>query len=264
MGEFMTYIIADIGSNFTTLQEAYISIEKAKEAGADMAKFQYFSEFDLYGDGERKRNLADGAWLHLLKECCDLHKIDFGCTAFSVGGAAEVDPFVKCHKIASSCVTHIALLEAINATRKMVYMSVGACTTREILAAYEMIHSPMILMCCQASYPSRMYNPYMIDALRALTKSDVGYSDHTTDIWGSAIHACGHGVAAIEKHFTAFPLLQSPDRPHSLTPSEFKMMVDAIRNGLPEEIGPSPEEAEFVKYCKVRKTDKGYYRVRKC
>jgi len=255
----MTYIIADIGSNFNTLQEAYISIEKAKEAGADMAKFQLFSEFDLYGDGSTERNIEP--WLPLLKECCDLHKIDFGCTAFSVEGLAAVDPFVKCHKVASSCVTHLPLLEAIAATRKHVYMSVGACTRDEILAAIE-ICPPTSLIYCQASYPSRMFNPGWFLALEELYP-DVGYSDHTIDIYGAPVIAARWGADPIEKHFTAFPLMDTPDRLHSLTTPEFKLMVEAIRNGFPKEIGPSPEEAEFVKYCKVRQTEKGYFRTRK-
>lgn len=259
----MTYIIADIGSNFTTLQEAGFSIEEAAIAGADMAKFQLFSEHDLYGDGSTERKIEP--WLPRLAECAKAMGIDFGCTAFSPEGVALVDPYVQIHKVASSCVTHIPFLETIAATRKPVIMSVGACTKEEIATALKTLDSPCVtLLYCAASYPSRMFNPDAITGLRNEFKIPVGYSDHTTDIWGAPVMAARQGAIVIEKHFTALPHFKSADRPHSLVLHEFRRMIDAInRKSVAMEIGPTAEEWEFVKYHKVRKTERGYYRVRK-
>jgi N,N'-diacetyllegionaminate synthase len=257
----MAYIIADIGSNFSTLEDAYHSIAAAKSSGADMVKFQCFSEHDLYGDGETKRKIEP--WLSLLADFCERLNIDFGCTAFSPEGVSIVNPFVKSHKVASSCVTHLPLLRAISAANKWIIMSVGACTVEEITAALDVFHGNIVtLLYCAASYPSRFFNPDAIQRLRNLFRLPVGYSDHTTDIWGAPAVAARLGACVIEKHMTAFPDLASPDRPHSLTPIEFRQMVDATR--CPRiEIGPTPEELDFVKYHKVRLTDRGYYRERK-
>jgi len=270
------YIIADIGSNFHTLEQAYKSIEKAAEAGAHMAKFQLFSEFDLYGEGSTERKIEQ--WLPLLKYCCDANEVEFGCTAFSPAAHRIVDPFVNDYKVASSCVTHIPLLKAIEAsksttwgcTKKHVILSVGGCTEEEIRAALKIFKTrKKTIMYCQAAYPSRMFD---LGKLKLLQKKfpyhTIGYSDHTTDILGAPLAASRLArVTVLEKHFTAFPDLNTPDRHHSLTPAEFRLMVDAMRNmfnGVPEALGPSPEEADFVKFDKVRLTDKGYTRVRKC
>lgn len=258
----MTFIIADIGSNCNTIQEAYISIEKAKESGADMAKFQLFSEHDLYGDGSTERKIQP--WLPHLKDCCVANDIEFGCTAFSVEGLELVDPYVKWHKVASSCVTHKPLIEAIAKKGKHVLVSVGACSDEEIITCLEPLTGMLVtLLYCQASYPSRCCDLTEIIRLRAKFGVPVGYSDHTTNILGSPFDAVRYYAPTIlEKHFTAFPLLESPDRPHSLTPAEFKMMVDACRTG-DTSAARKEEERLFAQYCKVRQTDKGYYRVRK-
>jgi N-acetylneuraminate synthase len=258
----MAYIIADIGSNFITIQDAYLSIEKAKESGADMAKFQLFSQFDLYGEGSAHREIEK--WLPHLRQCCIDNGIDFGCTAFSPIGAEAVDPYVNCHKVASSCVTHIPLLETIAKFRKPVIMSIGACNDEEVDEALTVLHGmPVSLLYCQASYPSRSYDCFEIENIRRRFGSQyiVGYSDHTTDILGAPYHAVKQAHAPIlEKHFTAFPLLESPDRPHSLTPQEFRTMVNAI-NGVQDL--RVLEERQFYQNAKVRKTERGYFRVRK-
>lgn len=256
----MPYIIADIGSNFFTLAGAIQSIEAAAKAGAEMAKFQMFSERDLYGDGSPDRMIEP--WLPMLAQCCKHNKIAFGCTAFSPEGVEHVDPFVLSHKVASSCVTHLPLLRAISAANKPILMSVGGCTVEEIKAALDVLRGNIVtLLYCAASYPSRMFNPDAIPKLKERFKLPVGYSDHTTDIWGAPVMAARQGAVCVEKHLTAFPVAETPDRPHSLTPMEFRKMVDAIRS--PIDIGPTPEEEEFVKYHKVRNTDRGYYRIRK-
>jgi sialic acid synthase SpsE len=256
----MPYIIADIGSNFFTLDGAVQSIQAAAKAGAEMAKFQLFNWLDLYGEDSAERKIEP--WLPALASSCKHNKIEFGCTAFSPEGVALVDPFVVSHKVASSCVTHLPLLRAISAANKPILMSVGGCTVDEIRAALDVLHGNVVtLLYCAASYPSRMFNPDAIPKLKERFKLPVGYSDHTTDIWGAPVVAARQGAVCIEKHFTAFPIADTPDRPHSLTPDEFRQMVDAIRS--PIEIGPTPEEYAFVKYHKVRKTDLGYYRIRK-
>ncbi len=74
----------------------------------------------------------------------------------------------------------------------------------------------------------------------------MGFSDHTTDIVSAPIVACAWGATVLEKHVTFFPELDTPDRPHSLTGEEFKLMVDHIRGTLEPEIGPTSEETAMV------------------
>jgi len=256
--------IADIGSNFRTLEQAKESIYQAKKAGADVVKFQLFSEYDLYGNGSTDRKI-DGWLPTLAAKCLDLG-VEFGCTAFSPEGLAIVDPFVKCHKIASSCVAHLPLLKAAGDTGKPLIISVGACTVNEVYDVMAAVpySTKLTLMYCQAAYPSRWCDVRKIRALRALAPSsvDVGYSDHTIDVINAPVAAAMMGATVIEKHFTAFPSLQTPDRGHSLNPDEFKAMVIAVSSN--EVFGPSPEEQEFREYHRTRCIEgKGFVRVRK-
>lgn len=60
-------------------------------------------------------------------------------------------------------------------------------------------------------------------------KVRVGYSDHTLGI-EVPIAAVDLGAEVIEKHFTLDKNMTGPDHKASLNPTEFKMMVLAIRN----------------------------------
>jgi sialic acid synthase SpsE len=57
----------------------------------------------------------------------------------------------------------------------------------------------------------------------------VGYSDHSPGI-EIATAAVALGAEVIEKHFTLDRSLPGPDQHASLEPSEFKQMVESIRN----------------------------------
>ena len=58
-------------------------------------------------------------------------------------------------------------------------------------------------------------------------KLKTGFSDHTSGIEAS-IAASAMGAAVIEKHFTLSKKLKGPDHSSSLTPKEFKNMVESI------------------------------------
>lgn len=257
--------IADIGSNAATLEQACQSIYAAKKAGADIVKFQLFSHYDLYGEGSKERKIE--SWLPKLAEVCEDLGVEFGCTAFSVNGLAIVDPFVKRHKIASSCITHEPLLDSVALTGKNVFLSAGAATIEEIYAALNRLNMQKVhvdVLYCPAAYPSRWCDYRMIVELKNALPwyVGVGFSDHTTDVINAPLLAHKKGATVIEKHFTAFPELQTPDRGHSLTQSEFKAMVLATRRQ--PIFGPSPEEAEFREFHQVRFVDgKGWVRRKK-
>ena len=57
----------------------------------------------------------------------------------------------------------------------------------------------------------------------------IGFSDHSPGI-ELPIAAVALGACVVEKHFTLDKTLEGPDHKASLNPSEFKAMVDAIRN----------------------------------
>jgi sialic acid synthase SpsE len=127
------YIIAEIGSNWSTLGEAIGSIGIAAGCGVDAVKFQLFSHKDLYGfDGPGGGIEPD--WLPQLKEKADACKVDFLCSAFSVEGVELVDKYVHVHKIAASEAAWPQLIDMVRDTGKPAIVTAGSLSVNEIMA----------------------------------------------------------------------------------------------------------------------------------
>lgn len=245
--EAKPFVVAEIGSNWSSFEQCVESIGKAKAAGADAVKFQAFNAqalygiVPLYGDEGRKygaqvARVADSSllldWLPKLKEKAKACGIEFMCTAFSPELVEAVDPFVSVHKVASSDNTTPQMLKAVQKTGKPVLLSCGAASKGDVAQAVGLFPRdyPLVLLYCASAYPSRRHNLFLIDELREETGRMVGLSDHSQDVIYAPLAAVRtHGAVVIEKHVTAFPDMQSPDRPHSLTMDEFKIMVDYLR-----------------------------------
>lgn len=253
-------IIAEIGSNWTTFEQAKDSIPLAKAAGADAVKFQAYNQRALYGvpclvtdsSGLLEAELKYAMpleWLPKLAEKAKACGIEFMCTAFSPELVEAVDPYVQVHKVASAELTHLRLLEAVARTKKPVYLSTGASGWQDIKNALEVLKgSPVTLMHCVAAYPARMTMLGRIHALREEFGLPVGYSDHSLscdDIPFIAKQV--YGATVLEKHVTAYPELQTPDQPHSLTIAQFKYMVDYARSGSRHIASGHTEEADMIK-----------------
>lgn len=227
--EAKPFIVAEIGSNWTTLPECLASIAAAKRVGASAAKFQLYDHEALYGEpapgvwqpGEPLKGCLPQAWLPQLKAMCDDAGIEFMCTAFSPELVAVVDPYVSVHKVASSDAAWPQMLEAVARTGKPVLISHGAKTDEESdrIGNFfgDRYHEDVIPLYCVANYPAD-YTDVAVE----------GLSDHTLG-YTACVLAAQHGAKVIEKHFTAFPDLDTPDRPHSLTPDQFARMVKLIR-----------------------------------
>lgn len=232
------FIIAEVGSNWANFEQAKDSIAMAKACGADAVKFQLFSHRALYGFNSPEVFPSAGAmdphWIPRLKEKADACGIEFMMTPFSVEAVEDIDPFVEVHKIASSDLSHVHLLKAVAKTGKPILLSTGASSKGDVRMALDTLgHAcamKTVLLYCNAAYPSRRHNLFLIEELRREYGRAVGFSDHSLDvIYAPLAAARTHGAVVIEKHFTAFPQLDTPDRGHSLTVDEFKIMVSYIR-----------------------------------
>lgn len=245
----MTFIIAEVGSNFRTVDDCLRSVDVAKECGADAVKFQAYTHGDLYGPvGDYGMKMAGEltiGWLSALRERADAAGLELMCTAFSPDLVRAVDPFVSRHKVASSDLNYPQLLHAVAKAGKPAYLSTGAADEKEIeLALGHFGLCAVTLMYCVAAYPAAFADLAVMEDLRGWPVP-VGFSDHTLGI-SMAVEASRQGATAIEKHFTAFPDLDTPDRPHSVKPNEFKRMVDAIRGTRKPCIGPTQEEVDML------------------
>lgn len=334
-GHEPVFIIAEVGSNWSTLEDCLYSINMAKTCGADAVKFQAFDNQALYGvrarkhitidkldslyeiswDPERVRKLSrsvryqiqdieawyieesgkndgkitvayfkqyfkeygikpsvleqmlstcdqfdslaqdvymDGQlpleWLPKLKAHADAKGIELMCSAFSPELIDAVNPYVNVHKVASAELTHKRMLEKLRKIGKPVILSTGASGDGDIGMALDCLGStPTALLYCISAYPARTTRLEHIDLLRARFDRLVGFSDHSTDIFTIPAEAIfQHQACILEKHVNFIDGLQSPDSPHSLTTSEFKLMVTRCRNNLAIEARQSHEESEMV------------------
>jgi len=86
------------------------------------------------------------------------------------------------------------------------------------------------LLKCTSAYPAPRseVNLKTIPALKEIFNVTVGFSDHTLGI-SAPVAAVTLGARIVEKHFILDKSIDSPDKAFSLTPKEFREMVNAVR-----------------------------------
>ncbi len=271
-----TLIIAEIGANFDgNLEKAKRLVDAAKEAGADVAKFQTFKTDKIVSDrgfskmklkgvhGSWGRTVAEvfkdaefpRKWHKELVDYCKKVGIMFSSAAYDFDGVDLIDelnvPFIK---IGSGDITWHEILEHIAMKNRPMILATGAATLAEIDEALRVIapiNNKLILLQCITNYPSKISSAN-IEVLKTYQNAFnviTGYSDHTSgDVVPLGTVALGGRV--IEKHFTLSRKDKGPDHPHSMEPHELKEMISKIRD-LEAALGSStkvvvPEESETV------------------
>lgn len=253
------FIVAEIGKNFIRTKNlqpvsVYLKntkklVDAAKESGADAVKFQthnfkdeqlnlkifspHFNGSDRYNWVKRNTFSLEKFWKPL-KKYCDRKKIIFFSTPMSRGAAELLENLkVPFWKVGSGDILDFVMLDYLRQTGKPVIISSGMSTLAEIKKAVDFIkekNSHITLLHCVSKYPcpASELNLKTIPFLRKKFKVNSGFSDHSLNI-STAVAAAALGAVVIEKHFSFSRNLWGPDHKVSLTPSEFKKMVDAIR-----------------------------------
>lgn len=275
-------IIAEIGVNHNgDVRLAKQMVDSAKANGADIVKFQTFVTDRLVarnvGLAEyQSRNLgqhisqyemiralelsqADMSELH---EYCQRNGVVF---LSSVGDVDSVDFLCKIGvdaiKIGSSNLTNLPFLRHVAETGRSVLLSTGMGTLGEVEAAVTTLEEAgcddIVLFHCTSNYPTPYdeVNLRAMNTLREAFQLPVGYSDHTLG-HEVALGATALGAVAIEKHFTLDRSLPGPDHRASMTPDEFCVMVESVKN-LSSALGVArkkPTGSEMVMKSKVRKS----------
>ena len=148
------FIIAEIGSNFNqNLNTAKKLIYLAKKNGADAVKFQLFKADILYPKHKNKKMNKifskieiKQEWLKKLKDYSDKLGIICFASAFDLESAKFLEKIkVKAHKIASSELTNIQLIDYISKTKKTVFVSTGMSDFDDINKALKIFKKPGIL-----------------------------------------------------------------------------------------------------------------------
>ena len=232
-----TLIIAEAGVNTNgDLDTALKMVDAAKEAGADVCKFQTFFDVPKYN------HLRHGQdeWVKIVAHCDDV-----GIEFMSTPEGTEECYFlcalgVRAIKIGSDNLTNYDLIRLCAQKGKDTYISTGkAKHTGEILHAkweflVNMAEVPtpnLTFLHCVSEYPtdpSKMDLSTITD-IQSETGPFVGLSDHTMSVTEIPCMAVALGATVIEKHFTLDRNQDGEDHHMSLEPEELKRMCEWIR-----------------------------------
>lgn len=245
------YIIAEIGGNFQTFQEAKKLVDLAYKTGVDAIKLQTYradtmvtktARFDL-------DNVGDMLQCELFEKYqidFELHKEVFdyidakGLDWFSTPShKTDVDMLeelnVVAHKLGADDATNLPLIKYVAQTGKPILLSSGYCTMEEVRdminTCLEVGNDNIILFHTVSNYPTYPDQVNLL-AMQTLKREFpfliVGFSDHTIGSTACFAAAC-MGAQVVEKHFTYDKNAEGPDHQLSANPQEMKEIVEKIR-----------------------------------
>lgn len=277
-----TLIIAEAGVNHNgSLEVAKQLALKAKEAGADIVKYQTADlnslvsktakmadyQKDNIGKEESQKEMLSKLLLEYdefveLKKYCEEIGIKFLSTPFDLKSIDFLEELgCDVWKIPSGEITNLPYLIKIAKTNKPIILSTGMCTIDEIDDCVSVLKEygskDIVILHCTTQYPTpyEEVNLHAMLTLQDRYQCDVGYSDHTKGI-EVPIAAVALGACVIEKHFTLDRNMEGPDHKASLEPDELKEMVSSIRN-IEKSLGDGekkPAESELKNKSVARKS----------
>lgn len=251
-----TFIIAELSANHGhDINIAKATMKAAKEVGADAIKVQTYTADTLTIDCDNQyftinsgtiwdgRTLYDlyseaympWEWQGELMEYAKEIGILFFSTPFDKTAVDFLEELkIPAYKIASFEITDIPLIEYVAAKGKPILLSTGIASLGDIEDALNACrrvgNDQLVLLKCTSSYPARIEDANLktLHNMRETFGVEVGLSDHTLGITVPIV-SIALGAKVIEKHFIFDKAMDGPDASFSLNPSEFKQMVDAIR-----------------------------------
>ncbi|MCW7462970.1 N-acetylneuraminate synthase family protein [Leptospira limi] len=258
IGEFIiddkspAFVIAEIGNNHNgSIELAKRLVDEAIEAGADCIKFQMRNLESLYNNqgnaDDASEDLGSQYVLDLLNKfqlnneslfqvfdyCKSKGALPL-CTPWDLESLEILEKYgMPAYKIASADLTNHELLSAVIKTGKTVICSTGMSSEDEIIESVGLMKhlgGNFILLHCNSTYPTpfKDVNLLYIHRLKEIGNCFVGYSGHERGT-SIAIASVLLGAKVIEKHITLDKSMEGNDHKVSLLPSEFKAMVQGIR-----------------------------------
>lgn len=251
-----TFIIAEMSANHNQHKDIAIeTIRAAKKAGADAIKIQTYTADTLTLDCNSPDFMANPKGLWAGMRLYDLYKQAYtpwewheeifriareeGLICFSTPfDKSAVDLLESLdnpiYKIASFEITDIPLIKYIAHKKKPVILSTGIAMIEDIELALETLRSEgcnnITLLKCTSAYPAPIEDANLLTIPDMKKRFDVkvGLSDHTEGAT-VPIAAVALGAEVIEKHFIIDRSIGGPDSAFSMESSEFKSMVNSIR-----------------------------------
>ena len=228
-------IIAEIGWNHMgDMKLAKQMIESAAKNGADICKFQTWSESNLIPgvwDSDGRREVYKKAQLNKenhqnLIDICNSNNVEFLTSIFNI---TDLDFLTKLNskmiKVPSHEIYNIELIKKCVENFDLTLISTGASYKKEIENISNNIFlEKAIFMHCVSSYPcpANKVNLPRLEYMRNFTKQ-IGYSGHFHGI-DDAIAAICCGATYIEKHFTIDNNLDGRDNKFALLPKDLNKL----------------------------------------
>ena len=245
------YIIAEIGGNFTTFEQAVRLVDAAADCGVDAIKLQTYraetvASKKAFFDMENTGKVSQFELFQRYAIDKELHRMVFGYAKqkgldwfSSPSHESDVDMLealgVGVHKIGSDDAVNLPFLRYVAGRGKPIILSTGMCTLEEVRESVSTIlgegNDKLILLHAITSYPTHAPNVNlraMQSLMEAFPQLDIGYSDHTlTPV--ACLAAAAMGARILERHFTYDKKADGPDHMLSADPEEMKWLVDAVR-----------------------------------
>jgi len=245
------YIIAEIGGNFTTFEEAKRLVDGAASCSVDAVKLQTYkadtivsrnavfdmentgvvSQYELFKKYEINEELHGKVFSYI-----ESKGLDWFSTPSHESDVELLERFgVGAYKIGSDDAVNIPFLKYVARKGKPIILATGMCTMDEVKESVSAIlgegNDKIVLLHAVTSYPTHPEHVNLL-AMQAMMREfpglSVGYSDHTIGITAS-ICAAAMGARVIEKHFTYDKNADGPDHRLSADAGEMKKIVEWIR-----------------------------------
>jgi len=271
-----TYFIADIAANHDgDLERAKDLIWKAKEAGANAAKFQHFEASTIVSDkGFKQLNINSHQskwdksvfevyknasvsldWTPELKSTCEKAGITFFTSPYAFDLVDAIDPFVPAYKIGSGDITWINLIKHIASKGKPYILATGASTLEDVIRAVSAgleKNNKIALLQCNTNYTGSIENMryVQLNVIKTYAKlfpgMVLGLSDHTPG-FTTVLGAISLGARIVEKHFTDDITRLGPDHAFSMDPVSWSDMILRSRE-LEASLGNGVKNIESNEY----------------
>jgi N-acetylneuraminate synthase len=245
------YIIAEIGGNFTALQDARRLIDEAAACGVDAVKLQTYradtlssrkAMFDMENTGKtsqyelfRKYEIDEKLHREVFAYAQEKNLDWFSTPSHETDVEMLERLGVGVYKIGSDDAVNLPFIRFIARLGKPVILSTGMCTMDEVKESVDAVlaegNDRLTILHAVTSYPTHPENvnlQAMQSLMRQFPALDVGYSDHTVGPT-ACICAAAMGARILEKHFTWDKKADGPDHMLSADPREMKEIVDSVR-----------------------------------
>lgn len=255
IGEDHVFVIAELsGNHCQDINKAIELIEMAAKSGADAIKLQTYTADTLtLNSNNEEFKIKDGLWkgdtlytlykkaytpwewFPILTEKANKLGLELFSSPFDITAVNYLEKYnCPAYKIASCEITDHILLKKIAETKKPVIISSGGASLAELETAIYILRNngtkDIAMLKCTAAYPANPSDANLKTMVHMKETFNVipGLSDHTL---GPVvpIYSVALGAKVIEKHLTLSRDSGGVDDAFSLTPSEFKDMVNYIR-----------------------------------